>query len=191
MIIKPGKFMLQQLLVLLISSFVGCAMISLYSLIELGHLWVGLATEVLILLLMTPYAVSSMRTFTMDETGCTVSILCYKKHYRWDELQLKQYVTYEGILRSASRSPCTKVAEFCSKKVNIPKKMDAHSFSCYRHPLSFIFVQFPPSKTWDKDISESTQMMNPIVYEADEELFRANMEEWGVEMTETKRGMWV
>ncbi len=51
-----------------------------------------------------------------------------------------------------------------------------------------IFVYFPPLTSQNDKKSLITTTSFPILYEANEEEFRAKLLEWGVEMEETERG---
>jgi len=135
------------------------------------------------------FVIATFRTIIMDETGYTVKWWVFKKHYQWEDLKLKQYVHYKGVPFEAMHTNCFHAAEFFTKQVRIPKIMNGHLYSTLFHPFSFVFVCFPPSKTWHTDKPLWYHKQYPIPYEADEELFRAKLQEWGVEMAEVKRGV--
>ena len=173
MTIKPKKVTVQKMLIGSIIVFILDLCIFFKSYIG-GMILLGISFLYLI-----PECIASCRTFIFNDQGCTVSFLWYKKMYTWDELKMKQYVTYNNCYESYSL--VTEAAEFSPKKVRIPKWMQAYTFSIF-HPLSFVFVYFPPDPR-PKDETRYT-----IEYEADKEEFRAKLKEWGVEMEEVVRG---
>ena len=50
---------------------------------------------IFIFLLLSRVAIASLRTFEISEEGCQVSIMRYKKMYRWTQLETKRIVRYE------------------------------------------------------------------------------------------------
>ncbi len=73
MVIKPGKYIVYQWTIMVVLLLVAAIGLSLYfRSIGIG-LWIMLTSFPLMAL----YGFSSMRTFIMDETGCTVCILWY------------------------------------------------------------------------------------------------------------------
>ncbi len=181
--ITMGKAVKNQMLIMSVFLLIAIIMISVRG----KSIYFGLLTLAVLVPFLLPWYISSGRTFLFSREGITIQWLWLKKHYDWDELQHKQYVRYSGIKGSALRSPCVSVAEFYKKRVFI-SKIDAHTYSWRHHPFAFVFVSFPPSKSWRINISKLEQERNPIIYEANEEEFRAKLLEWGVEMEETARG---
>ena len=190
MVIKPGKYTIQYII---ISEILVCVGFLLFLLLFFLHsdfsIWLVIGYVIVCLISNVPYIIASTRTIVMDETGYTVCWGHYKKYYCWDELELKQYVHYKGVYLQAFPTNCFHAAEFFPKQVRIPKRMNGHLYSVLFHPFSFVFVCFPPSKTWHTDKPVSYHKEYPIPYEVDEEFFRAKLNEWGVEMVETKRGV--
>ncbi len=182
MTIVPGKDIYPAFVV-----FFGGTVFLLVFYIVCGFSLLGLGIFVVLNICILPWYIASGRKFVFDSDGVTVQFLWIKKQYRWDELQLKQYVTYGGIKAYASVIPKVKAVEFYTKKVTIPK-MDAHSYSMLFHPFAFIFVYFPPFKTWRQDTSWNERGRTRIIYEADEEEFLAKLNEWGVELETVFRG---
>jgi len=182
MIIFPGK----DIYVYIVAVFGGSLfLLGLCSILDAFLFGLGIFLIYNICLL--PWYIASGRKFVFDNDGITVCFLWIKKHYRWDEFQLKQYVKYGGISAYASRPPLVSAVEFYKKKISIPK-IDAHSYSMLFHPFTFIFVYFPPSKTWRRDTSINEQARSQIIYEADEEEFLMKLKEWGVELETAFRG---
>ncbi|MBQ3069147.1 MAG: hypothetical protein IJD01_04265 [Clostridia bacterium] len=133
--------------------------------------------------------IATGRTFLFCEEGITVCLLWYKRMYRWDELKIKRFVHYKGVPTRISRTPVCLAAEFCAKDIHIPQQWDACIYSSWRRPLSMIFVYFTPPTYQNNKPSSITMTSFPVLYEADEETFRAKLLEWGVEMEETERGI--
>ena len=130
-----------------------------------------------VLLCLMPWFISSLRTFVFDETGCTVCLWKYKRHYRWDEFQLKQEVQYKGFIIKTTNGWNFKAIELHHKKIKIPKYIDGHVYSSIFHPLSFIFVYFP-------DVNNPF----PVAYTANENQFKKKLDEWNVSLEHSERG---
>jgi len=141
------------------------------------RIWLASISPLILLLLMLPWFISSLRTFVFDADGCTVCLWKYRKHYKWDDLQLKQYVSYKGAIITTTKACCYEAAEFCPKNVHVPKRLDGHAYSSIFHPLCFIFVYFPPG-----------QPGFPVAYREDKAYFCKKLEEWGVKMRLSERG---
>lgn len=176
MVIKPGKVVIQQMVI----SAICLLCLDVVVFIDSRSVALGLLFTLITFLIMLPWCIASGRTLIMDESGCTVCLLGYKRHYRWSELTTKQYIHYENCFEY--RSLCTEAAEFSVKKARIPKWMKAYTYSQFFRPFSFFFVYFPP------DPRPKNEGLYPIIYEADEQMFRAKMKEWHVEMKEVIRG---
>lgn len=125
------------------------------------------------------FAVSYCRTLYMSKEGVTVQFLWIKKMYRWEELRYKRYLTYDGVDGSLERR-CCYAAEFCTKDVKIPFWMSADEYSLLVHPFCFFYVYFPTPLSRKR----RAKLLK------DQDVFRAQLKEWGVEMTEDFRGLW-
>ncbi len=150
------------------------------------YLWVAF-----LLLFVCCFAIQTVawhRTFILNETGCTVCFLWYKRQYRWDELEMKQYVTYgEAITRFGAHSIAVRGVEFSPKRRKISRRRDGCNYSL-RHPLTFIPISFLKN---GMSLEECDKERMRYCYPMDEELFRSKMKEWHVEPEETERGIWV
>lgn len=116
------------------------------------------------------------RTLRMDEQGCSVCFLCYRKRYQWEELQVKSVEYHDHD--SGLRLPYTGGIVFIAKGKRGPRKLydllDYNS-SC---PFSSFFVFFRPEEPVDK------WTYYKGVYEVDKEQFMKKLEEWRVEIQE-------
>ena len=177
MLIKPGKYAVITTMGILL--FVVATMIYIAI---IDNNWLYLLVLCVFIPLYMPMIIASCRILFMDKDGCTVYFLWFKKHYRWDELKIKQYVEYKGYFMASSVSPFKRAAEFCPKDVSIPKRWDAHVYSQRRHPFSFFFVSFADRT------SQGSKKRFSGAYEVDETMFREKLKEWGVEMKEITRG---
>lgn len=41
------------------------------------------------------YLLYNLRVITLDDDGCTIRLLCFKRHYTWEELPIRMMVRYE------------------------------------------------------------------------------------------------
>lgn len=123
------------------------------------------------------------RTLIMDDVGCTVCFLWYRKGYRWDELQIKR-IDHRIMDISKGFEPYKSAAVFSPHNIHKPEKMDPGEYCFLFHPLSVFFVYFIPEMDgyYDKTNFEKWKASNE--YAVDERLFREKMKIWGVELSE-------
>lgn len=109
----------------------------------------------------------------MDADGCIVIWGRYKRQYGWDDFQIKAVASFSsGIFQ---KNTYTKAAIFfCKPKIHKVVMWNPIDYSWIVHPLTFIFINFPPPKRWS----------DRKVYEIDEEIFMSKMKEWDVELEE-------
>ena len=115
---------------------------------------------------------SEGKVLILDETGCTVKFLKYKKYMKWDEIETKQLrvnmgMYYEGVLLSR-----------CKEK---PPNTGKSDWYVLKHPLSSFQVNFTgmhnPHLSPNRYVSVKAEMCA-----IDKELFLKKMEEWGVKI---------
>ena len=110
---------------------------------------------------------SEGKVLILDETGCTVKFLKYKKYMKWDEIETKQLrvnmgMYYEGVLLSR-----------CKEK---PPNTGKSDWYVLKHPLSSFQVNFTgmhnPHLSPNRYVSVKAEMCA-----IDKELFLKKMEE--------------
>lgn len=121
------------------------------------------------------------RTVEMNEKGCIIHFLWYRKEYRWEELPVKRVEAYKATY-GRSGMPYTGGVIFSSHKVYKPCKptfwkhpMDYNLL----HPFSFFFVCF--------QVDLPKGVPDPEIYVVDEAVFIEKMRSWNVELEDTRR----
>lgn len=122
------------------------------------------------------YWIATGKTIIMSKEGCSIVFLWYRRYYRWDELQMKQFASYADAF--GFRSPFLGGAEFSPKALRKPKWLNALEYCQWVHPISFFFVYFRP------DIIPLMCEPKSDIYVVDEMEFRAKLKEWGVSLSE-------
>ena len=118
-----------------------------------------------------------IRTLYFSKDGCVISLLCFDKFYRWDEIKIRRIQKLRGYHWS---EPYKKAVYFCSKR--------KHRFSWLKpnkhllRPMSFFYVHFLPDRPL-----EGREKWYPTEYAVDEKEFMDKMAEWGVELEEEER----
>ena len=131
-------------------------------------LFIGL----ILALIITRYWIVTGKVLIMDEKGCTVCFLCFKRTYLWDEFKVKKleknqfYISYKN-----QYSECI---IFSRRNTHKPKWMSPIDYSFWVHPFSFFFVNFRKA-----DLS-AIEKTFPAVYEVDREEFTDLMKKWNV-----------
>ena len=183
MVIKAGKTITWLMVITGILMYAACLVLCMVY----PEAWIVILGLMIVLFaLYIPSLIAFTRTIVMDETGCTVRWLWFEKTFRWDELQLRQYVEY-GVALGMFRRPAHRGAEFYHKNVKIPRGLHAQAFSAFFHPYQFVFVQFTTSAYYKTALKDTSY--TPYAYAMDEEEFRARLQEWGVEMNQVSRGL--
>ena len=115
------------------------------------------------------------RTLIIDENGCTVKFLCFKKRYRWKELKTIRIEDYRD---------CHEDGTPYQKGIIFSKHERVHRHKWFKplersivwgNPFRFFFVYFKPTE------ERKNRFPFPKVYEVDEEEFIALLSEWGVQ----------
>ena len=117
------------------------------------------------------------KTIIMDECGCTVKFLFFKKRYSWDELKTKCIESYDQRLMGRN-DPYKKGVVFSSRKNFHTPSLIAiqHYLLTCLNPFHFFVVLFAPP------IQKFTTGTG--VYEVDEKEFMEKMLQWGIVLTE-------
>ena len=117
------------------------------------------------------------RTIEIDENGCTVSLLFFKKRYLWNELKTKHLEDYGSRFFPASAfARNIKRGVIFSTKENFrtPKMVHITGYWAYcLNPFCFFVVLFKPEEG----------VYTEGFYEVDEDVFMSKMEEYGVTIT--------
>lgn len=113
------------------------------------------------------------KTIVMDELGCEVSFLWFKRKYSWAEFKTKRlglYLINSGLTRKGVVFSTKRIGEMnCSHPV---------SHAGFIPYLGYFYVIFPPE--------EKNQSLKEVVhyymipYEVNEEEFMKKMKEWNV-----------
>ena len=64
--------------------------------------FIGIVLLLVALTIGTSYLLYNLRVITLNEDGCTIRLLCFKKYYTWEELPIRMLVRYE---HTSSRFP--------------------------------------------------------------------------------------
>ena len=172
MIIKSSK---KLLYVYLVSWFL-LSLVPFMFLLSFGD-WPQVAATVAVLLhfIMARDMLISFRTIEMDENGCTVSLLFFKKRYLWNELKTKHMEDYRDRLIKGNPSGIYRGVVFSKKKnFRVPRIMhiSVYWLICI-NPFNFFVVFFKPPEGF----------FSGGFYEVDEDVFMSKMEEYGVTIT--------
>lgn len=115
----------------------------------------------------------------MDKEGCTVSVLGYKKTYKWEELCVKQIVYNTSI--SSRRSYDTQYIEgviFSPQPVKRKNLAYITSYERTRYWKTLFYVNF---------VLEGKKKQPYMgLYEVEKEEFLSKMQEWGVELEDMR-----
>lgn len=135
----------------------------------------GVCFSVLLCVLYIRYAMVFSKKLIIDESGCTVCFLFYKKQYRWDALTVRRVEKYSKLSGVNLRSRGGVI--FSARQIKKPSWMNPAVYSFFVHPLSTFFLLFEYKRT------KGTAYI-PFVYEVDETEFRQKMREWNVTLQE-------
>lgn len=134
------------------------------------------ASGLLLLIIAYPicfaYWLSVGRTIDIDAWGITVTFLFIKKHYLWNDLEVKRYINCEKSY--GARDIVLSGAEFYAKPVRRPNWMKPSVYSGFFHPFSYIYVYFRSAEV-DKN-------RYPLFYGINENSFKDALNQWGVIM---------
>lgn len=118
------------------------------------------------------------RIITLNEEGCSIQFLCWKRTYLWSVLKTKR-VEYTADCWGHEDGYTWSVI-FSKKYIKRPMKLKPLTYGVYLHPFSFVFLHFdfelPNKKGRMKDRDN--------IYIVDEERFREKMREWNVSLEE-------
>ena len=123
------------------------------------------------------YAQVFGKKICIDEKGCYVQFLWYRKQYAWEELTVKRVERYSllsGGHRINHKSGCV----FSAHPIHKPKWMNpvAYCFCC--RPMSVFFVLFEYER--EKDFFQTF----PYIYEVSETEFREKIQQWNIQLQE-------
>lgn len=126
--------------------------------------------------LVIPYSIIIGREIVMDAEGCTISFLCFRCWYKWDELVIKRIENYNRV---TYKSPYNKAVIFSKSQLKKPAwmKPDEYMMVPFHTPFFFVYF-FPQSKTLRSDKLNSW----PLISCVDESLFISRMKEWGIDI---------
>lgn len=175
MVIKSGK----ENLVLVFVIFICFAFLYVLAWSETGIWHYGILGIGVIVTVR--YWIMLMRKLIMDEQGCTVSFLWFKKKYYWNQLKVKRIESYEK--HQGYSIPYTGGVIFSKKSVYKPIGWTPLYYNWLFHPFSFFFVNFAVQL----NLKRTKARPCPPIYEIKEEVFLSQMQEWGVELEDTRK----
>lgn len=168
MIFKPDKEYYKTTVIAFCLIVGGCIAIS----IDVGWMCFCVIFGIMNLIFI-PNWMANGRTFIMNENGCVVCFLWYRKEYKWDDFQVKGIEDFSHAREY--KNTYTRGAVFSPRRIRKPWWWTP-SLYCWRlHPLSFVFVNFTPKERW---------FGTSPIYEIDEKKFMEKMKEWNVELEE-------
>jgi len=135
--------------------------------------WIFIVLTVFLFCISVHLCVFYGRTFLFDETGCTVILGKYKKHYAWSQLKYVQLRDCRNTFyysRTEVRPEERMI--FSTKPLKFPRFIDVLSDAFWFHPLSCIFVGF---YVYPQDTTAGGR-----VYIAPRKEFFQKLREWGV-----------
>ena len=125
-------------------------------------------------------AISIGRTIILNENGCTITFLKYKKTYGWDKFCVKRLESY--------REPITVIPRGSFKWNGVilyshntikPKNFNPELYSLFFaiFPFSYIFISLVPTKVEKYHASYAR-----LKFQVNEDNFLSKMREWNVEI---------
>lgn len=127
----------------------------------------------LLLSIIIRYWIATGKTIIINEYGCRISFLGYKREYSWYELETKYIEYYDNSIEY--RTPYHGGMVFSKKEIKKPKWVKAGSYSIFIHPISVSFIYFKPERP-------KLYYKYPQIYEVEENLFKEKMREWKVDI---------
>lgn len=116
------------------------------------------------------------KSIYLDQNGCTVNFLFYKKTYCWNELKVKHIENHSMIFGFDIPSELT-CAIFSKKKYFKPKFISPSTY-CEFHPFNFSFIYL---NLIPRNYDAENLPTNYSAYPIDEQLFYSKMKEWNIE----------
>ena len=92
------------------------------------------------LVLFTRLWIALDRTLIMDEEGCTVSFLGFKKKYLWKNLSIKRIEHYYYDVGAYNYYGDSDAIVFSVHRIHKPRWMQAYDYSFLIHPFSFLYI---------------------------------------------------
>ncbi len=122
--------------------------------------------------------IASMRTLTLSERGCQVSVLHYSKIYPWKELKTKRVVTYQYMNCKLPYKTCIELYKKKIEKV----KVIYDSFYYVFHPFAYVYIFSGEKEKLDIWEKECSRCENAFLYVTDESNIIEKLRQWGVEL---------
>lgn len=129
--------------------------------------------SVLLLVLIIRYWIATGKTIIINEYGCSISFLGFKREYKWDELETKHIEYYNNSIEY--RTLYHGGVVFSEKEIKKPKWVKAATYSIFIHPISVFFIYFKPKRP-------KLYYKYPQIYEIEKGLFIDKMREWKVDI---------
>lgn len=136
-----------------------------------------------VIVLFTRLWMTMDRTLIMDEEGCTVSFLGFRKKYLWKNLRIKRIERYYYSNGAYNDYDDSRAIVFSVHRIHKPRWMQAYDYSFLIHPFSFFFVYCPSLHSDGKENKKRWYSL----YEVNEREFLEQMKNWNVELEDTRR----
>lgn len=122
------------------------------------------------------------RTFLFDETGCTVSLGKYKKHYSWAKLRFVELRDCRNTFYfNRTENKPEEIMVFSQNPIKFPRWIDISYYAIFFHPLSCIFVGFYTYPQENSTILGKSFEGEKIYIAPKKELLQ-KLSEWGVKV---------
>lgn len=116
--------------------------------------------------------VSVGRTLTMNQEGCTISFLCFRRTYKWSEFRVIRLIKCTPDVLHGF--PYSEGCIFLRKRKKLHPDL-VTEYSIFIRPYSFIYVYFKP----EKELKKWYESYLPK-YEIEKNIFMDKMHEWNV-----------
>ena len=124
------------------------------------------------------------RKFTFSIDGVEISILKYKKFYKWEEIKFRKLESYNNYRLLKSNlypvPPYKKCLKLFTKHIKNSNKRFPDSIMGLCRPLSFIYVNFLDENVEIADLKKYA----PTRYVYNERDFFQKLKEWNIEIEE-------
>lgn len=179
MTIKPSK---SHVIYLIVFPLLFSALFALLLSLEFGiyGLFAGVILYAVLFLIFLRIIFVNGRTIIMDEKGCVVKFMCFKKTYLWSELNTKRI--FDCSCACNGQVPYKRGVVFSKrKKIRFPSFWTPSDYAIkWGNPFSFFFLYFKPT---DENRKNASPFTNYYMIEISEEMFLVKMKEWGITLT--------
>lgn len=101
---------------------------------------VAIVTAVAVTFLCFRYVIAVSRAFRFDADGLTIRLLRFSRHYRWDEITVRQESFADRI--TVSKPQYAGSVCFLTREMHKPRALNPLIYCILLHPLGFAFVNY-------------------------------------------------